>query len=595
MRISLHHAFLALVAGILLAGMVPGWIVLDRRLSRAIESQAREHVAMAPALLADRESMASAMAIMHARELSSTPGLAQAVRTDARDRALELLTEAASSLPEAPLLLVGTETWVGTLSDSALVAATQDGAEFHAIVPQNGALIRVALVPLFDDGLWLGAVGVTDQLGDPTAGVLAGLTLSDVIVLLGPGGVAASTASEDVAATIARDAYAWRGDGDVHTVRGSGGRRFLAATANLEPAGAVVFVRDLDTELAVIPRLRRTAAVSALFVLTLALLLGTGAATVLARPVRALAHAAERVSAGDFETPLQSSAVREIDRVASAFDEMRRSLAARLDELEAANRELAERQDRLRSLQAELMQRDRLAASGRLLAGLAHEIRNPIANVRNCLEVVRRRLHDDETGREFADMAIDELLRMHELAERILDLNRPRDTNVLECDASSVSEEVAALVKTGFGSDDVTLAVEAPEAAPAAIPPDDLKQVLLNLTQNAYEAVGARGTIEIAVAVVAGGTSIEVRDDGPGIPSDVLNRIFDPFFTTKTQARGVGLGLFLAEGIARRHGGRLTAHNRGARRGSLFRLEVPRAAGAAGDATDRAAETQAAR
>lgn len=187
-RISLHHAFVALVAGILLAGMVPGWIVLDRRLSRAIESQAREHVAMAPALLADRESMASAMAIMHARELSGTPGLAQAVRVSARDRALELLAEAASNLPEAPLLLVGYETWAGTLSDTALVAATRDGAEFHAIVPQNGALIRVALVPLFDDGLWLGAVGVTDQLGNPTAGVLAGLTLSDVIVLPGPGG-----------------------------------------------------------------------------------------------------------------------------------------------------------------------------------------------------------------------------------------------------------------------------------------------------------------------------------------------------------------------------------------------------------------------
>jgi len=583
-----------MVAGILLAGMVPGWIVLDRRLSRAIETQAREHVAMAPALLADRESMVSAMAIMHARELSGTPGLAQAVRVGARNRALELLTEAASSLPEEPLLIVGTETWAGTASDTALSAATRDGTEFHVIVPEDGTLIRVALVPLLDDGLWLGAVGVTEQLGNPTAGVLAGLTLSDVVVLPGPGGVAASTASDDVAATIARDAYAWRGDGEVHTVRGPGGRRFLAATADLEPSGAVVFLRDLDTELAVIPKLRRTAAVSALFALILALLLGTGAATVLARPARALAHAAERVSAGDFETPLQSSAVREIDRVASAFDEMRRALAARLDELQAANRELAERQDRLRSLQAELMQRDRLAASGRLLAGLAHEIRNPIANVRNCLEVVRRRVRDDETGREFADMAIDELLRMHELAERILDLNRPRDTNVLECDASSVSEEVAALVKTGFGSDEVTLAVEAPEAAPAAIPPDDLKQVLLNLTQNAYEAVEARGSIEIAVASVKGSTSIEVRDDGPGIPSDVLDHIFDPFFTTKTHARGVGLGLFLAEGIARRHGGRLTAHNRRDRRGALFRLELPRATGPIGATTDRAAETQGA-
>jgi signal transduction histidine kinase len=594
-RIPLHQAFLALLAAILLAGMVPGWIVLDRRLSRAIETQAQEHVAMAPALLADRESMAAAMAIMHARELSGTSGLAQAVRAGERDRAVELLSEAAKSVPEAPLLLVGVETWTGAPSDTALVAATRDGAEFNAILSRNGKLIRVALVPLLHDGSLLGAVGVTEELGDPTAGVLAGLTLSDVVVLPGPGQVAASTTSDDVAATVASEAYAWRGDGEVHTVHGPGGRRLLAATASLEPAGAVVFVRDLDTELAVIPRLRRTAALSALFALTLALLLGTGAATVLARPVRALAHAAERVSAGDFKTPLRSSAVREIDRVARVFDEMRRALAVRLDELEAANRELAERQDRLRSLQAELMQRDRLAASGRLLAGLAHEIRNPIANVRNCLEVVRRRVQDDERGREFTEMAIDELLRMHELAERILDLNRPRDTNVLECDAASVSEEVASLVKTGFGGDSVTLAVNAREPAPTAIPPDDLKQVLLNLTQNAYEAVGERGSIEIMVASGAGNTSIEVCDDGPGIPSDVLDRIFDPFFTTKTQARGVGLGLFLAEGIARRHGGRLTAHNRSDQRGALFRLELPRAAGPIESSNNRPAGTQAAR
>jgi len=595
MRIPLHQAFLALVAGILLAGMVPGWIVLDRRLSRTIRTQAQEHVAMAPALLADRESMAAAMAIMHARELSGILGLAPAVREGERDRAVELLGEAAKSLPEAPLLLVGTAIWTGTLPDNALVAATRDDAEFHAIVSQDGTLIRVALVPLLDDGLLLGAVGVTEELGDPTAGVLAGLTQSDVVVLAGPGQVAASTTSDEVAAAVASEAYAWRGDGEVHTASGAGGHSWLVATASLEPSGAVVFVRDLDAELSVIPRLRKTAALAALFALALALLLGTIAATVLVRPVRDLAHAAERVSAGDFETPLHSSPVREIDRVARAFDEMRRSLAARLDELEAANRELAERQDRLRSLQAELMQRDRLAASGRLLAGLAHEIRNPIANIRNCLEVTRRRVQDDQTGREFTDMAIDELLRMHELAERILDLNRPRDTNVLDCDAASVSEEVASLVKTGFGSDDVTLAVNVPEAAPTAIPPDDLKQVLLNLTQNAYEAVGTSGSIEIAVASGTGGTSIEVRDDGPGIPPEVLDRIFDPFFTTKTHARGVGLGLFLAEGIARRHGGRLTAHNRSGQRGALFRLELPRAAGPIEPSNRRPAGKQAAR
>ena len=82
------------------------------------------------------------------------------------------------------------------------------------------------------------------------------------------------------------------------------------------------------------------------------------------------------------------------------------------------------------------MQRDRLGAAGRLVAQLAHEIRNPIASLRNCLELIRRRVDDDPEAREFADLAIDELLRMHELAEQMLDLNRPRDPGAQRCSAS---------------------------------------------------------------------------------------------------------------------------------------------------------------
>jgi signal transduction histidine kinase len=121
---------------------------------------------------------------------------------------------------------------------------------------------------------------------------------------------------------------------------------------------------------------------------------------------------------------------------------------------------------------------------------------------------------------------------------------------------------------------------------PAAISPEALKQVLLSLVQNASEAqdggggVGtdnAREPVEIRLADAGDEVTIEVVDRGPGIPDEILGRVFDPFFTTKEQASGTGLGLYVAEGVVRRHGGSLSARNREDGPGALFRIVVPTA------------------
>ena len=137
------------------------------------------------------------------------------------------------------------------------------------------------------------------------------------------------------------------------------------------------------------------------------------------------------------------------------------------------------------------MQRDRLAATGRLVAQLAHEIRNPVASLRNCLELIRRRVDHDPEAREFVDLAIDELLRMHELAEQMLDVNRPRDRQVQSCLPTAAAREVARLTTAGIPSDLLEVRVEGDPAIEAAVAPDALKQVLLNLVQNAREALAA--------------------------------------------------------------------------------------------------------
>ncbi|MGW8266497.1 MAG: sensor histidine kinase, partial [Longimicrobiales bacterium] len=340
----------------------------------------------------------------------------------------------------------------------------------------------------------------------------------------------------------------------------------------------VVFLKDLDRELAVLPLLRRIGLWSVGITLALALLLGTVFAGRLARPVGSLAAAADRLAAGDFDAPLQASGIGEVTRVSDAFDQMRRALRARLAELEEANRELEDRQNRLVVLQGELVQRDRLASAGRLLAQLAHEIRNPIASIRNCLEVLRRRTAGDPEARQFADMAIDELLRMHELTEQMLDVHRPRDPEGSACEVSVVAQEVANLLKAGTDpGKGLNVSVVCPGNVVARVAADSLKQVLLNLGLNAREAMEDDGPIEILASASGGKVRMEILDRGPGIDEEILPRIFDPFFTTKAQVHGVGLGLFTAEAIVRTYGGRIEASNRTDGPGARFTIEFPEA------------------
>jgi C4-dicarboxylate-specific signal transduction histidine kinase len=163
---------------------------------------------------------------------------------------------------------------------------------------------------------------------------------------------------------------------------------------------------------------------------------------------------------------------------------------------------------------------------------------------------------------------------MHELAERMLDLNRPRDPTLRECDVMAVAQEVAGFVRAGRAAGPLEIVVSGARETRAAIAPDALKQVLLNIVQNARDALEDSGRIELSITPQDSKVVLEVSDDGPGIAPDVLPKLFDPFFTTKARVQGVGLGLFVAEGILSGFGGRIEAENRDPGPGACFRIEL---------------------
>jgi signal transduction histidine kinase len=581
-RVPLLVALVLLLGAALIASLVPAGLALDRRVTAELRRTATEDLGRAPMILEDLNAARAEALSMHAMTVATTEGLADAVRAGRLQDAVSLAREAAGMYGEEPVLVAPDgAVFAGPGVGEDVLAAVRAGESRVVYVFEEGTPRAVGLMPVGNEGEWLGAAGSASALDERLTTSLAALARADV-TLLGPdGSLVASTREADEARLLGASVLSGLGVARTEKVQEVlvSGRAEWVARGDLASAGTVVFSRSVAEELAALPGVRRSALVAGLLTLVLALSVGSLVALWLIRPVRALAQAADRVSEGDFGAPVPVARVEEVDRLGRAFRTMREGLRRRLEELAVANQELEARERGLRDLQAELIRQDRLTSSARMAAELAHEIRNPVANVRNCLEVVRRALPDGSEGARFADMGIDELLRMHELAEQLLDLNRPADPSAGSCDPEKVAEQVATLAGVGENPMHVEVRGDLPAGTRVALPPDALKQVLFNLVQNGWEASGPEGHVEIRMGVVDGTVVLDVLDDGPGIAEDVLPKLFDPFFTTKEAVHGVGLGLFVAEGLARRYGGRMHAGNRPDGVGARFRIEVPTVVG----------------
>ncbi|MEQ9569872.1 MAG: HAMP domain-containing sensor histidine kinase [Longimicrobiales bacterium] len=580
-RVPLVAALLLAVGSALALALVPAGLALDRRIEAVLRSTAVEDLGRAPMILEDRTAAREEALSMHAMSVATAEGVAEAMAAGRTAEALARATETAAMYGEDPVLVAPDGSWVAGPRIPPEALQSVRGGETPVLYVFDGGMPRsVALAPVgtsVPGGGWMGVAGTSSPMDSTMATTLAALARADVTLVGADGSLVASTLSADSAAALAAavEAGAGRPASDkVDEVSVGDGTAWVAA-APVADAGRVLFSRAVDEELAVLPGVRRSALLAGALTLVLALGVGTVVALSLARPVGALAAAAGRVAEGDFAAPVPGSPIEELDRLGRAFRTMRSSLQSRLAELAQANAQLEERQQRLRELQAELIRQDRLASSARMAAELAHEIRNPVANVRNCLEVVRRGLDEASEGAAFADMAIDELLRMHELAEHLLDLNRPVDPGAGHCDPVAVVRQVATLAGMGHQTVPVEIRADGVDAR-VPMPPDALKQILFNLIDNAREAAGPDPAVVVDVVADADTVTVDVLDRGPGIADDVAAHLFDPFFTTKDAVTGVGLGLSVAEGLARRYGGRMDAGNRSDGPGARFRVVLPR-------------------
>lgn len=233
--------------------------------------------------------------------------------------------------------------------------------------------------------------------------------------------------------------------------------------------------------------------------------------------------------------------------------------------------------------QAIIARQEKLASLGVLAAGVAHEIRNPLTAIKFRLFSLKKTLPDNGVDNEDAGVIASEINRLERIVHEFLQFARPSDPALVVIPAHRILEEVHTLMRAQLQRSAIELNLEV--SAPAWVRADSqqIKQVLINLIQNAADSIGRAGTITLrlrhgnhpAVANDRDSVSLEVEDNGKGISPEVQERLFDPFFTTKEG--GMGLGLPIAARIVEKHGGQLLYHTE-PNHGTTFSILLPHAA-----------------
>lgn len=229
-----------------------------------------------------------------------------------------------------------------------------------------------------------------------------------------------------------------------------------------------------------------------------------------------------------------------------------------------------------RRLEAELRRSERLAALGKLLAGVAHEVRNPLAGIRGIAQLWGRGL---ERTDEALGHLIDEVDRLELIVSRLLQFSRADAQELAPGDLAAVVDEAARLAGPSAAESGVRVEVEHAGPLPAvAMAAPAVLQIFRNLTTNAIEAMPDGGVLRLSTRVVPRGGAVEatVADTGPGLPAEVVDHLFEPFFTTRPA--GTGLGLAIAREIALAHRGDLRAEPGPGGVGAAFVLRLPVAA-----------------
>jgi len=365
---------------------------------------------------------------------------------------------------------------------------------------------------------------------------------------------------------------------------GAGATRAFATTAPvtteaLGGLGTLVYVGTASRMTAKIFAVRSLILMFSSLAAVLVTIIGYTALTqLIVRPLSRTMRAIEKVHGGDLDARAAYSGGREMHELQDSFNKLAQNLKEDDQRIHRQITELKLINEQLERAQSSLVRSEKLATVGKLAAGVAHEIGNPIGIVLGYLEVLKGSDIPPEQREEYVAQCIAATERISAIIRDLLDFSRPDSIQIEEGEVSRVIEATIQLLHPQKRFKTVTIKNEVPDGKRWLVGLADarLVQVLLNLMLNAADAMANVAEPCITLSVMERGDRVLIRihDNGPGMPPGVQKKIFDPFFTTKEPGSGTGLGLSICHTIVTSVDGDLTVDS-APETGTTFTIELP--------------------
>jgi signal transduction histidine kinase len=287
---------------------------------------------------------------------------------------------------------------------------------------------------------------------------------------------------------------------------------------------------------------------------------------VMGRRIEAFSQTMRRVEAGDLNAKISEESRDELGRLGRSFNTMVERLADAKTRLESRHAE-------------EIRRAEHLASLGKMAAGIAHEINNPLAGMQNCVQTLFKGGRDEAQRLQYLSMLREGLGRIGRIMAQLLDFGREAKPQLGRTDVSGVIGRCLSLLEHEMAGRKISHALAVDSDLPIlAADPHQLEQVFLNILMNAVDSMPEGGHLAVSAGLSHGRENpfveVKIADTGMGISAENLSRIFDPFFTTKEVGKGTGLGLSVSYGIVRAHGGFIDVQSQ-IGRGSSFTVALP--------------------
>jgi len=298
-------------------------------------------------------------------------------------------------------------------------------------------------------------------------------------------------------------------------------------------------------------------------------------------PLLKIVEATQKIAKGDLSHKVKVNSTDEIGYLAESFNKM-------TDDLDAANKKLIEwgktlekkveeRTKELREMQAHLIQSEKLASLGKLAAGVAHEINNPLGGILIYSHLILEDIDKETPYYDNLRKIVKETSRCKEIVKGLLEFARPKEPETSIVNINDVVEKALSIMETKTLFQNIKIKKKYSSSLPKITADSaQLQQVFINIIINAAEAMEGNGSLTIETGINDQEKQIYIRfqDTGPGIPEEVKNRLFEPFFTTKEVGKGTGLGLAISYSFIRKHKGTIKVKSR-VNEGSTFIVKLP--------------------